>query len=374
MRILTFAAYYYPHIGGYIKNIHELSKRLVEKGYSVTIVTCNTDSADAVEVMDGVKVIRLPVWDIPDRAVSVPKPSLSLFRLCFTKSDYDVVLTQARIFTMSLLGAVYAKVHRIPLIHVERGGCHGTGNGRIATQLLKVYDHTIGSWLVRSADRRVGISQAACDLIEHVGGKNARVIYNGMDVNDKTQLGRILDGTTVIIYVGRLIYAKGVQDLLEAFNLCCNQYNNLMLWIVGNGNYKDKLKAQASRSPYSNCIKFCGQLDYRTVMGTLAIADIFVNPSYSEGLPTSVLEAASVGLPIVATDIGGTREIIDDDISGLLVEPRDVEQLALKITALASDKNYAKRLGEEAKTTVIKKFNWDRITGQWEEILKEVAN
>jgi len=178
MKVVFFCAYYYPHVGGYCSNIHELAKRLVEQGHKVKVVTCNTEHMPEEEYMDGVYILRLPAWDLLNKTYPIPKPSWSLLRAWMSKPD--VVITQTRFFSTSLLGAIYAWWYPVPLIHVERGSVHSVVEEGLIGKMVRMYDHTLGRWVVRSAKVNVGVSEAASDFVMHLGGKNRRVIYNGV--------------------------------------------------------------------------------------------------------------------------------------------------------------------------------------------------
>lgn len=173
-----------------------------------------------------------------------------------------------------------------------------------------------------------------------------------------------------IIFVGRLIFAKGVQDLLAAYKDLRARAIDIHLTIVGDGPYRKELERLAGQ----NGISFLGELNHAGVMKALKESDIFVNPSYSEGLPTSVMEAASVGLPIIATDVGGTNEIIVGGESGCLYPPHDVEALTDCLRYLIENPDERVAFGAKAKERVAEKFNWDRITEQYEDLLKEVTH
>ncbi len=105
----------------------------------------------------------------------------------------------------------------------------------------------------------------------------------------------------------------------------------------------------------------------------LSATDIFVNPSYSEGLGISVMEAASIGLPIIATDVGGTREIITTDKTGILIKARDVGQLAEELCRLRANAELRKKLGGNARILAERKFNWDKITGEYIKLYASLA-
>ena len=365
LNIAIFAAFYQPHIGGFEKNAHELAKRLVLKGHNVSIVTCNTNNANAYELIDKVFVVRLPCWNILNGAYPIPLPKLSKqLQGSSLLVNPDVVITQTRFFPISLLGMLFALVKRKPLIHVERGSCHSVVQSGIVNLICRIYDHIIGSLIVKYAKVNVGISSSACDFINHLGAQ-ARLIYNGIEISRFKQQLPYITNEISIIYVGRLIYAKGIQDLIEAFNQCGCHYPGIRLIIIGDGNYRQQLEYRAIQSRFANHIKFLGELDNAHVMSVLVMSDIFVNPSYSEGLPTSVIEAASVGLPVIATDVGGTNEIIEQSKTGLLVQPHDISMLTNNIMQVIMRLPDYKVMGNNAKELVKEKFNWDFITTEW---------
>lgn len=377
MKILICAALFAPRIGGYEKNVSIIAKRLANNGHRVDIVTCNTNNAPDYEsrLDDRFFIIRLPAWNLLNGAY--PVPSISFKTLCMLKRilryDYDAVLTQTRFFATSFLGYLIALIKNVPLIAVEKGTCHSVVQNKIVGLINKLYDHTIGTLIVKSAKVNVGVSQAAADFVKHLGGK-CRVIYNGIDC-DRGRTEIIMNNSVkerYITYVGRLIYAKGVEDLINAVGwLRLDGYKHLSLRIVGDGNYRNLLEYRYSHGVDEGWLTFYGER--KDVIDILEESDIFVNPSYSEGLPTSVMEAASVGLPIIATDVGGTREIIRNMESGILIPPGQSGMIAGAIKVLLHDERYAKVMGIRAKITVMAKFNWDYITHQYESLLKDVC-
>lgn len=179
MNLTIFAAFYIPAVGGYCYNIHELAKRLVAEGHQVKVVTCNTEGCKGHETMDGVEIVRLPCWQLIGRTFPVPKLSVALLEAWRGKPD--VVITQTRFFATSLLGAFMAFLYPAPLVHVERGTCHSVVSSRPLALAVRLYDHLFGALVVRNARVNVGVSQVAADFTGHLGGKNQRVIYNGIE-------------------------------------------------------------------------------------------------------------------------------------------------------------------------------------------------
>ena len=372
-RIFVFAGYFYPHSGGGEKNIYDLSKRLAQKGHEIYIITCNTDGGLTTENVDGLHIHRLPSWNIMGGAYPVPKPVPRTFKTLFQllrKERVDVVNTQTRFFVTSLIGLLFAQAKRAPLVHTERGATHTVSSNRFVTTFSKMYDHTIGSLIVRRAKRNIGVSQAACDFVRHLGARNTVVIPNGVDTALFREVctdlrGRLgLQNAVVIAYVGRLIYAKGVHDLISVFGGIERRFENVVLLVVGGGAYRKKLESMATAMGGSRVV-FFGEKNHNEIVEILSITDVFVNPSYSEGLPTSVMEAAAVGLPIVATNVGGTSEIIDDGKNGFLVAPGDTRVLEQRICQLIENTELRGKFATGIRDFVRQSFDWDEITDKW---------
>lgn len=371
-RILIFTGYFYPHSGGVESIIYELSRRLHSRGHEVHIVTSNTEGVATTEERDGLHIYRLPAWDALGGTYPVPKPSIAGLKVIWKllRLRVDLVNTQTRFFTTSLIGLIVAELKRRPLVHTEHGTEHSITTNRYVRAIAKMYDHVIGFLIVRRAKRNIGVSEAACDFVRHLGGKNTVVIPNGVDTSlfRRVQTGlreRLGVGDSMVVaYVGRLIYAKGVQDLLSVFPEVERKFDNVVLLIAGEGSYRQELETMAAKVGGSRVV-FLGEKNRDEIIEILSIADVFVNPSYSEGLPTSVLEAAAVGLPIVATDVGGTREIITDGKDGFLVAPHDTRALGQRICELVEDdqrrENFARDIHDLVKTT----FGWDEIIEKW---------
>lgn len=211
----------------------------------------------------------------------------------------------------------------------------------------------------------LGVSAAAVEFLAHLGAKNAKVMHNGIDIsvfeNTKPIEYTKTPGRSVITYIGRLVYGKGVQDLLSIFP---QLKGDVQLLIVGDGPYRGELEALARQVDASNIV-FSGEQRPEDIPSILKSTDIFVNPSYSEGLPTSVLEACAAGCAVVATDVGGTNEIILDGSTGFLVKPGDRQALTDRVNLLLENKSMRDTLGKNAKAYVMDNFSWDQIMEQW---------
>ncbi len=358
-----WAAFFPPHVGGYEKNILELSRRLVERGHHVDVVTCQVSNSPPTEVVDGVMVRRISSLLLLNKQFPVPLPSKTLLNIFRARDGHDIVITQTRFFVLSFVGAIFSVLHGLPLIHVERGSRHTIAASPLISFLSKVYDHSIGCWVMWRAKQVIGVSRAACEFAQHLGARSVARIPNGINING--------NGTTSIadsiLYVGRLIQAKGVQDLIEA-----HKYLNerVSLVIVGDGPYREHLREMAGDN---SSIQFTGELSGEHLVNVYRSASIFVNPSYSEGLPTAVMEAAVFGIPVVATDVGGTKEIIQTNITGLLVEPGNANSLRQALSWMLDHKGRARQMARVCRERVLELYSWNKVTNQYCELLERVC-
>ena len=375
MRLLIFSAVYHPFAGGYTESIHELAKRLVQKGCAVTVLTCNTHHVLPEEIIDDVRVVRMPCLNPKwlNNTFPIPLPIPQTFRLLkqTLRTHADIISTQTRFFPTSWLGFFIGKLKHIPLVHTERGATHSITSSRIISWLATLVDHNFGWVIARFSNATIGVSEASCVFLRHLGAKNPIKIYNGVDVEFwEKPISKInCQKSIVITFVGRLIYAKGVHDQLRAVT----ELKNVIVNIVGDGSYRKELEKLTQKLGLQNNVQFLGELTKEQVREILWQTDIFINPSHSEGLPRSVLEAAAVGLPIIATDVGGTKEILSTEDYGILIPPKNPKILAEKLTLLINDNNIRKRLGANAQRSVRENFDWEKITNQYLRLLEQMT-
>jgi len=361
---MIFSGFYLPHAGGAIFDTHVLARGLVGIGYNIEVVTCNTEHSPQAETVDGVRITRLSCWNLLNGQFPIPKPSVALARLFGRK--VDLVSTQTRFFTTSFLGLLIAKWQGVPLVHTERGAMHSVLQSRIVDKVSRAYDHTIGSLIVKKSDVCIGLSAEVCVFLEHLGGTiPVRIPLGVHPAFCDRELKVTFD--KALIYVGRLIHAKGVQDLLYAFEVVKEHVPEATLTIVGDGDHRSELEELASSN-----VKFLGELPQEQVADVLAESDIFIHPSYSEGQPSAVAEASAVGLPVIATNVGGTKELVADGINGYLVEPKDTRMLASRILYLLKDTDKAHRMGRAGREKMLREYHWTAMVDSYNKLFRGV--
>jgi len=181
----------------------------------------------------------------------------------------------------------------------------------------------------------------------------------------------ILQNTVVVLMVGRLIRAKGVGEFMEAARRFHGE--KVCFVLVGDpdpGNPSSLSKEEVEEIRKEGVVILPGfQEDVRP---WLALADIYVLPSYREGLPVSVLEAMAMGLPVVTTDVAGCRETVKPGVNGFLVPPRDGRALAEAIGRLVRDPGLRRRMGEALRRKAEEEFALDRVVQAHLELYNEI--
>ena len=156
------------------------------------------------------------------------------------------------------------------------------------------------------------------------------------------------EGVFDIVYFGRMTRGKGVDLLIEAFGHLVKDFPYARLFLIGSGERLSLLQTRVNELHLSERVQFTGWLQNDELFSRLIAADLFCLPSFSEGLPSSILEAMSIGLPILATHVGGIPEIIEDNVSGMLIPPGDPEALTRALLELAKDPQKRVQLREGA--------------------------
>lgn len=197
--------------------------------------------------------------------------------------------------------------------------------------------------------------------------KNSIVIAN--PINDKYLIEPYLnDRDKSIVTVGRLTPQKNQKLLIDAFEIISKTHGDYELKIYGEGELEKELKEYADRLNLSNKIKFMGVSN--TIENDIYKDGIFVLSSDYEGLPNSLMEAMTLGLPCISTDCpcGGPRELIVNNENGILVSINNAVEMAQAIKNIIEDETFAKKIGFEA-SRIREKYNSKKIVSEWEKYI-----
>lgn len=260
-----------------------------------------------------------------------------------------------------LLGMLAAKISGVP-VHVHTK--HGRNLGNQAKVAL------INRVASRFTDRVVGVSCDATELartVERVDERRLAVIHNGIDLskhlgrNDETLSDRIPGRG---IHVARLNEVKDQPTLLRATRIVVDRYPEFQLDIVGDGPARKGLETLTKELGLEANVNFLGLR--QDIPELLANADFFILSSISEGIALTLLEAMAASLPIVATDAGGNREIVEGERTGILAPVSDPEALAAGMVRLAGDPQLRKLMGIAGRGRVVDNFDINRVVAEYE--------
>jgi glycosyltransferase involved in cell wall biosynthesis len=329
----------------------------------------------------GYRVVRHPAFDL------IPNfPCPSFWRPAFWRSarialrprDHDVVMSHTRFFLSSAGALAYSRASGTPLLHVEHGSDFVHLSSALHNRAARAYDLTLGRLVLRHANAVVAVSQAAADFVKDLGGREAQVVYRGVDherydaVEPSAELSALAAGRPVATFIGRLIDGKGVDDLVEAF--AGLQESDALLCIVGDGPRRTDLEALARRHGLGDRCIFLGYQEEANALALIRASDVVVNPSYTEGLPTSVLEAALLGRAVLASDVGGTPEVVCDQESALLVPVGDIEALREGLSVLLADSQLRARLGASARAEAVRRFDRSLSARRFAELAHQLTD
>ncbi len=217
-------------------------------------------------------------------------------------------------------------------------------------------------------DRYIAVSETIRNglLEDGIPVEKVDLIRNAVELNPedlkveihqvRRQIGIPRDAVLCAL-VGRLVWAKGFDDFISAFSQTAEQIKNIQAVIVGEGELRESLEKQIENFGLQERILLLGYQGHSTVLNILMSSDLYVMPSRSEGIPFALLEAAALGLPIVATNCGGIPEVVTNDESAVLVPVGDVSALSRALVSLCMDRNLASGLGQKARARIQKDYS-----------------
>ena len=222
----------------------------------------------------------------------------------------------------------------------------------------------------RFCDWVVGICDATCENLRHTpGARPDRIVrvYNGVDPVAPAPPEEWPEkrGFT-LLFVGRLAPIKSLHTLIRAAVLAQPRVPGLQLWIVGHGHERQRLEDLVKELGAEDLVTFWGErLD---VAGFFSVADVYCMSSTSEGLPMSLLQAMSIGLPTIVTDVGGMAEVVKNAHAGIATPVGDVEAMAESIVRMASDERQRVVFRENAMTAYEELFTLERMDAAYMEL------
>jgi len=351
--------------GGAETVLIKLATTLRRRGWPVKLVSMLPPEARFDQLLScGIEVESLHMRR------GIPDPR-ALFRLAALLRKWKPLVLHSHMVHANLLGRIVRIFASVPVVVSTAHNIDEGGRWReIAYRLTDFL-----------ADVTTNVSQAAVDRYIEVGAaprNRIRFIPNGLNIDEfapddqarnllRDELG--VNDAFLWLAVGRLVEAKDYPNMFRAFAKI-NENTNAILFIVGQGELEDNLKQQVRQLNLETRIHFLGvRQDMPQLMNA---ADGYVMSSAWEGLPMVLLEAASACAPIVATDVGGNREVVINGVSGFIVPPNDSEQLANALQdVMAMPANERVNMGKAGRQYVEDNYSLEGVVNMWENLYWE---
>ena len=353
--------------GGAQEHVFGLMSRLDTTWYDASVVSLSAGSAVRKLQRHGFDVTVIDQPD-DDAAVRALVDHLRLVRPDVIHTHMyraDVVGTRA---VMALGEGGYRRPYIVSTVHSSR--------------VRSNEDRELIRRLTPEMDQLIAVSQSIVQKIadEHRVGAPVRLIYNGVDLqryDDQGPCSTIRDefgmeaGSRIVGVVARLEPEKGHQTLIEAWPHVLHEVPDAYLLIVGEGSRRDFLEQWAAAHRVAHRVVFTGRRD--DIPAVTAGLDVAVLPSWREAQGLSILEAMAMSRPVVASDVGGIPEMIEEGVTGLLVEHDNPVALAAAIVRLLKDRAYAARIGKAGHDLVHERFCIELMVKAIEEIYDKGA-
>ena len=376
MKILMLTWEYPPRIvGGIARVVHDLSKRLIKDGHEVTVVTYR-DSADVPEYENdkGVNVYRVDNYMIhPNNFIDwILQLNFNLVskatEIINKEGDFDVI--HAHDWLVANAAKTLKNAYGIPVVDTIHATEAGRNSG-IHDDTQRYINDT--EWMLTyEASEVIVNSNYMKNELQRLFGlpyEKINVIPNGVNLSNFAGVERdynfrrqyAMDNEKIILYVGRLVYEKGVQHLIAAMPKILSNYHDAKLIISGRGGMMDELRQEAFNLGLNDKIYFTGYLDSKQVQKMYKCADVAVFPSTYEPFGIVALESMLAGVPTVVSDVGGLDEIITHGVDGMKAYAGNANSIADSVTALLYDHQLASNVSKKARQKVKEQFNWEKI-------------
>ena len=350
MRILAFCDYFSPESSGGSERVaREVYTRLAQRGAAIELVTIANSRRPAVAEVGGIRVHQMPLFDLSRalRAQVAIAPSLLRHIPSIARGFGPNVLHANNIyFQTTLAAALLQRRIGLPLVTTAHIGSlrHLTRPIRWVTA---GYERTAGRLILARSTQVIAVSESVRKHLLTLGERPERitVVHNGVDLNrfrpSRSDSDR-LRSLPLILFIGRLIANKGPQILLDALTELHLERVPFEAIFVGDGPLRAVLQRRANERRMAETIHFIGHTD--DVATYLSQADLLIRPSFTEGMPLTVLEAMGSQVCVVASDIAGNRDLIRDHENGFLVPVGSSSYLAQAIRQLLQDQELRQRL------------------------------
>lgn len=375
MKILMLTWEYPPRIvGGIARVVNDLSKRLIKDGHDVYVVTYREGSAPYYENDKGVHVYRVDNYMInPNNFIDwIMQLNFNMVakvnELIAKGEKFDVI--HAHDWLVAYAAKTLKNSYDLPLvstIHATEAGRNGGIHDEVQryindTEWMLTYESSEvivnSKFMKNDLQRLFGLPYEKINVVAN--GINSTT-YSGVEKDYDFRRQYAADNEKIILFMGRLVYEKGVQHLISAMPKILKNYHDAKLVIAGKGGMLDELKAQVEAMGLGQKVYFTGYLNAKQVSKMYKCADISVFPSTYEPFGIVALKAMLAGVPTVVSDVGGLNEIVEHGVDGMKSYAGNPNSLADSILELLFNPQLCESISKKAKTKVKNEYSWTKI-------------
>ena len=375
MKILMLSWEYPPRIvGGISMVVHDLSKRLIKDGHEVTVVTYRDGDVPYYENDNGVDVYRVDNYIIQPNNFTdwVLQLNFNMItkatEIINKKGKFDVIHAHDWLVAYSAKSLKQSfDIPMIATIHATEAG----RNSGIHDEIQRYINDTEWMLTYEATEVIVNSNFMKCELqrlfglpfekIDVIPNGISQTIYDNVVKDYDFRRKFASDNEKIILFTGRLVYEKGIQNLIAAMPKVLNGYHDSKLVICGKGGMINELKEQVKFLGIENKVYFTGQLNRKDICKMYKCADVAVFPSTYEPFGVVAIEAMSAEIPVVVSDIGGLNEIVEHGINGMKSYTGNANSLADSILSLLLNKQFCSNIVKNAKRKVKEVYNWQKI-------------
>lgn len=359
-KIVVFSTAYYPMVGGAEIAIREVTKRLSDS-YDFELITARLKKNHLpMELVDGVVVHRIGFGYSFDKLLV---PFWGAFRAISLRADlfWGVQVTYASL--AAYIANIIKFWRKVPTVMTLQ---EGDSEDHLNKRHFGLIDLSWKLSLPRT-DSLTAISNYLKDRATKKGYQGKSVVLpnginfahfaSGKQSDEFRKKYGASSSDTVLFSVSRLVEKNALDVVIRSLNYLPG---NVKLWLAGTGPLESRLKKIVAENDLAERVVFLGNIDQSVLPDYLASADIFTRPSRSEGLGISFIEAQAAGLPVIATEVGGIPDIIEDGETGLFSKVDDPEDLAKQVKRVTDSRELAESLGKNARAFA-ESFDWDKL-------------
>jgi glycogen(starch) synthase len=372
-------------VGGIAAHLFNLSRELVKLDVETHIVTCDFPGAPENETVNGAHVLRVDSYKTPspdfatwDSLMNVNMQKETAALISSLGGQVDIIHAHDWLVANAAVGLKH--VFRTPLVATIHSTEIGRRNG-LHTNYERMI-HQTENWLAHESWRVICCSGYMSGQVRWAFGLSedrVTIIPNGVDVSvyqkgfDKAEFRKRFASPEekIVLFVGRLVYEKGVQTLISAIPKILSRVNTKFV-VVGDGGMRDSLTRQVANMRLARKVMFTGFLDEDSLTKLYRIADVCIVPSLYEPFGITALEAMAAKTPLVASNTGGLSEIIEHDSTGTKVFPGNADSVAWGVTRVLSDPGYANWIKLNAYQKALQVYDWAKIAKQTKEFYEQV--